>query len=114
MLNALEPPTTASIVHRLFEDGKLFIFGFCDSQHLFSAFNLLVLVLVAGFPYKEHNKIVVLLKYMADHRNLSAKRYIERISSINAFLEDIPEVNMRFDLHADVRSYMNSTNADWS
>lgn len=98
--------TTVNMLYKLFEHDKLFLFGFWDSQHLFSAFTLLVLVLIAGFPYKDHNKVVALLKHMAQHKNISSKRFLERIESINVFLDAIPEVNLRFDMNADINQFV--------
>lgn len=97
--------TTVNMMYKLFEHGKVFLFGFWDSQHLFSAFTYLLFVLIAGFPYKEHNKIVALLKYMGEHKNMSAKRYLQRIEAMNTYLDSIPEVNLHFSLNADMRDY---------
>lgn len=98
--------TTVNMLYKLFEHGKLFLFGFWDSQHLFSAFTLLVLVLIAGFPYKDHNKVVALLKHMAQHKNISSKRFLERIESINDFIDAIPEVNLHFDMNAEISQFV--------
>lgn len=94
--------TTVDMLYKLYEHGKLFLFGFWDSQHLFSAYTLLVLVLIAGFPYKDHNKVVALIKHMAQHKNISCKRFLERIESINVFLDAIPEVSLHFDMNVDI------------
>lgn len=98
--------TSVNMFWKLFEHGKLFVFGFWDSQHLFSAFTLLVLVLIAGFPYKEHNRIVALLKYMAEHKNISAKRYLEKIEAISIFIGQIPEAKLQLNLNASIHDYV--------
>lgn len=97
--------TTVNMMYKLFEHGKVFLFGFWDSQHLFSAFTYLLFVLIAGFPYKDHNKIVALLKYMADHNNMSAKRYLQRIAAMNSYLDAIPEVNLHFNVQANMSDF---------
>lgn len=90
------------ILFRLHQQLKLFVLGFWDSEHMFSAFLVLVSVAAAGCRRHELSKPIALLRYMAENGNINARCIMERLAQANDFLEKMPEVGVRLDLGARI------------
>lgn len=97
---------TVTILLKLYEHNKLFVLGFWDSQHLFSALFVLIMLSVASIPYKHLNRATALLKYMADNNNINAQNSMSKLEQVNGFLSQLPEVNIYLNLNSNISNYV--------
>lgn len=93
------------ILFHFYEQNKLFVLGFWDSQHLFSALLILIMTTVLGFPYKHLDKAGTLLKHMAESRNINAVNSMEKLQRVNGHLCNIPELSLRINLDGNITDY---------
>ncbi|RCK55879.1 putative transcriptional regulatory protein C3C7.04 [Candida viswanathii] len=91
---------TIDIVSRLYTNNKIFVLGYWDSQHLFTAIMMLIVWYVnskggAGdvSPLPQLARGIALLKYMAGMGNVNAKLRIEKIYQVNALLPHQIDLN---------------------
>lgn len=97
---------TVLIMLKLYEHDKLFVLGFWDSQHLFSALLIITMVTIAGYRYKDHNKAVALLKHMADSNNINARNNLQKLEKVREYLDSMPEVSLYLNLNSDITNYV--------
>lgn len=91
---------------KFYEHGKLFVLGFWDSQHLFSAILIIIMASFAVDCGIHHNRAIALLKYMADHDNINAKNCLIKLRLVQESLNEIPEVNFNLDLDSEIDVYL--------
>lgn len=94
------------ILFKLYEYNKLFVLGFWDSQHLFSALLILIMTAVLGVPYEHLNKAGSLLNYMAENNNINARNSMEKVHTVNNHLSMIPDLNIRLDYSHPISNYI--------
>lgn len=97
---------SVEILLKLYEHNKLFVLGFWDSQHLFSALLMLVMSSVTGNAYNHLNRAVALLKHMADNNNINALNSLKKLEQVNCFLGNVPEVSIFLNLNSNITNYV--------
>ncbi|QBM89841.1 Zn(2)-Cys(6) binuclear cluster domain-containing protein [Metschnikowia aff. pulcherrima] len=88
---------TVLIFLKLYEYNKLFVLGFWDSRHLFSALMILILASVVGCDSDNCTKAVALLTYMAENNNINAKNYLHKVEVVHGYLNEMPELSLNLD-----------------
>ncbi|KAG7661318.1 uncharacterized protein J8A68_005210 [[Candida] subhashii] len=78
---------TIDIVCRLYTSQKIFILGYWDSQHLFTAILMVLIAGINGKRYPQLNRGVALLKYMAEMGNIGARTCFQKLYDINSMLQ---------------------------
>ncbi|CUM63079.1 uncharacterized protein PRCAT00000644001 [Priceomyces carsonii] len=104
---------TVEILLKLHECGKLFIMGFWDSQHLFSALIMIILSSLSGNRYSPLDRGVALLKYMADQNNVNAQNGMKKLKQINEFLKTTPDVDLVLDLDSKIEHFVQADPRDY-
>lgn len=96
---------TIDIILTFYRHDKLFVLGFWDSQHLFSAILLTVVICLNNPPHQVHAGIA-LLSYMAANENINAQNCMKKLGLVNDVLQSIPELGTYLDLNADISLYV--------
>lgn len=81
---------TVVIMLQLYKYNRLFVLGFWDSQHLFSASMILTLASIAGYHFPHVSKGFALLRHMAKMNNISAKNNLKKFDIIQQHSSQIP------------------------
>lgn len=97
--------STIRITTKYYEHKKLFVLGFWDSQHLFSAILILILTSFAIDCTTHLNCAVALLRYMADNGNINAKNFFLKLERVKDIIDDIPEARFKLDLTLDINDF---------
>ncbi|KAK6200247.1 fungal-specific transcription factor domain-containing protein [Scheffersomyces amazonensis] len=106
---------TVDIISHLFVNEKVFILGFWDSQHLFSALILLISISCIGHqPHRSAHQVqfrqvdqgIALLKFMAERGNINAASCMDKLVEINRLLVTTPEVQYSLNLDVDVKKVL--------
>lgn len=99
---------TVKILMKIYEHNKLFVLGFWDSQHLFTALLMLISAAIIGNTEVNYeiNRAVALLKYMAENDNINARNAIEKVAQLKELLDSVPEVSTKLDLSNDISSFV--------
>lgn len=99
---------TVRISMKIYEHNKLFVLGFWDSQHLFTATLVLIGAEIAGCPglNYDYNRAIALLKYMADSDNINARNAMQKLEQVRTFLRNMPEVRVDLNLSAEISTYV--------
>ncbi|GEQ69596.1 hypothetical protein JCM33374_g3268 [Metschnikowia sp. JCM 33374] len=93
---------TVSIFMKLYEYNKLFVLGFWDGRHLFSALMIMILASVSGCDIKNCSAAVALLTYMAENHNINAKNYLQKAEVVHGYLNEMPDVPFKLDWNCKI------------
>lgn len=99
---------TVMILLKIYEHNKLFVLGFWDSQHLFTATLVLITCLIAGNKGLSYyfDRAIALQKYMAENNNINAKNAMKKLEIAKSYIENIPEVSVKLNLNTDISRYV--------
>ncbi|RLV94376.1 hypothetical protein JA1_001789 [Spathaspora sp. JA1] len=78
---------SVDIIARLYTSQKIFVLGYWDSHHLFSALMMLLIASLRGIQYPQLRKAIALLKYLAQMGNINANKYVNKLNDIGLNLQ---------------------------
>lgn len=97
--------STILILIKFYEHKKLFVLGFWDSQHLFSAILILTMASFAIDCSEPLNRALALLHFMANNGNINAQNCFLKLERVKDFMDDIPEARFTLDLALDITNF---------
>lgn len=92
------------ILLTFYSKNQLFVLGFWDSQHLFSAIMVAIIGAILGRKFDRICHGVALLKYMADHNNINALNCMKKLAHVNEFLVQTPEIGFTLNLRQSIQN----------
>ncbi|KAG7191538.1 uncharacterized protein KQ657_003043 [Scheffersomyces spartinae] len=96
--------TQIDIILSFYANQQLFVLGFWDSQHLFSAIMVAIIGAIIGKGFDRIPHGVALLKYMADHNNINALNCMKKLAHVNEFLLQTPEIGFTLNLRQSIEN----------
>lgn len=103
---------TIDIICRLYTSQKIFVLGYWDSQHLFTAMLMVLIAGINGIRYPQLNRGIALLKYMAEMGNIGARECIEKLYEINSMLQS-SQLQFVLDLSVSINSIVIDEKIDY-
>lgn len=97
---------TTELLLRLYEYNRLFLLGFFDSQHLFSAILIHIMAAFTGRRFELLDAGIALLKFMASQGNVNAQNCMNKLFVVNQILTKIDEVDFELNLEAQIQDYV--------
>lgn len=97
---------TIELILKLYEYNRLFLVGFFDSQHLFSAILVHIMAAFTGRRFELLDPAIALLKFMAAQGNINAQNCTNKLYVVNGTLKKMDEVNFVLNLDADIQDYI--------
>lgn len=97
---------TTELLLKLYEYGRLFLLGFFDSQHLFSAVLIHIMAAFTGRRFEMLDAGIALLNFMASQGNVNAQNCMNKLFVVNQILTKMDEVDFRLNLEAQIQHYV--------
>lgn len=97
---------TLLIMLKLYEHSRLFVLGFWDSQHLFSALLILTFASFIGKSSSGQQEALALLKFMADNNNINARNCLQKLKYVLECIDNVLEIDTLFNLNDLIHKYV--------